>query len=94
MDSKGFEKLRREIRELRKSGGIKSAVLQSLAKRIGRKRHPRGKEPTWVFENPTGRNPLSIPNHPGDLNKFTAKAILDVLEEDLDYLEESVSDDD
>lgn len=34
--------------------------------------------------------PLSIPNHPGDLSRFTAKSILDTLEEDLDAIQESL----
>jgi hypothetical protein len=31
--------------------------------------------------------PLSIPSHPGDLNRFTVRAILDRLEADIDAID-------
>ena len=52
--------------------------------------HPRGKEPTWISTVLAHARPLSIPSHPGDLNRFTAKAILDQLESDIDALEEII----
>jgi len=41
----------------------------------------RGKEPTYVNDDFPHLTPLSIPSHPGALNKFTAKDILDDLDE-------------
>jgi len=86
-----IRKLRSEIETLRRRGGVKSAELESLAQRLGRTRAKRGKEPTWVNEELPEMRPLSIPNHPGDLNRFTAKSILDHLEADLDRYEEILS---
>lgn len=88
MNSKKLARQRQKIEGLRQRGGVRGRELEDLAKALGRKRHPRGKEPTWVSEELPGRPPLSIPGHPGDLNKHTARAILDQLEEDLDELEE------
>ncbi len=87
MNPKKLTRRRQEIGSLRQRGGVKGRELESLAKALGRKLHPRGKEPTWVSEELPERPRLSIPGHPGDLNRHTAKAILDQLEEDLDELE-------
>jgi hypothetical protein len=83
-----IRKLRSEIETLRRKGGVKSGELESLARRLGRRRAKRGKEPTWINKELPERRPLSIPNHPGDLSRFTAGAILDQLEADLDRFEE------
>ena len=83
-----IRKLRSEIEALRGRRGIKSAELESLARRLGRRRAKRGKEPAWVSEKFPSSSPVSIPNHPGDLNRFTAGSILDQLEADLDRYEE------
>jgi hypothetical protein len=66
--------------------------LEAVAGAVGRVRDPRGKEPTWVSEELPSRPPLSIPGHPRDLNKFTARSILDQLEEDVDELESKYAD--
>jgi hypothetical protein len=92
MDSRKLRKLRRQLDSLRQRGGIKSRELEDLAKAMGRRRHPRGKEPTWVSDLVPNSRPLSIPNHPGDLNRITAGRILDRLEEDLYQLEERYGD--
>lgn len=55
---------------------------------MGRKLFGRGKEPTYVSEILKDKNPLSIPNHPGALSKYTAGSILDQLEADLETLKE------
>jgi hypothetical protein len=86
-----IRKLRSEIEALRKRRGVKSAELESLAQRLGRTRAKRGKEPTWVNEELPETRPLSIPNHLGDLNRFTVRSILDHLEADLDRYEELLS---
>lgn len=83
-----IRKLRSEIEALRNKRGVKSSELESLAQRVGRRRAKRGKEPTWVNEELPERRPVSIPNHPGDLSRFTAKAILDQLEADLEGYED------
>ncbi len=69
-------------------GSAKSRELASLAQSIGRSRHKRGKEPTFVMN---GRPPLTIPHH-RRISKYTVANILDQLEEDLDYLEEMADD--
>lgn len=86
MNRNKLKKLRLEIDKLRGRGGIKSRELEALAEALGRKCHPRGSEPTWISEV-TGFRPISIPNHPTDLNKFTARNILDQLEADIDKIE-------
>ena len=78
-------RLRKEIEKLRRIGGVRSAELRRLARQVGRKPHPRGKEPTWVNERFPRARPLSIPGH-RELNRFTTRAILDRLEEDLDLI--------
>lgn len=88
MDLKQIQKLRTQIETLRRRGGVKSTELEALAQRLGRRRAKRGKEPTWVSEGLPKRRPVSIPGHPGDLNRFTAGGILDQLEADLDVYEE------
>lgn len=89
MDKKKLGKLRQQVQDLRLKRGIRSRELETLASKVGRKRHPRGKEPTWVMEDPTLRRPpLSIPNHPGDLKARTAESILDALEDDINALAE------
>ncbi len=90
MDRKSIERLRWKLEELRGRGGVRPAELEQMARALGRKRHPRGKEPTWISTVLAHARPLSIPSHPGDLNRFTAKAILDQLEWDIDALEEII----
>lgn len=91
MDLKKIRKLRTRIENLRRQGGIRAAELQSLAKRLGRRKANRGKEPTWVSEDFLDSRPVSIPDHPGSLNRFTAGGILDQLEGDLERHEELLS---
>jgi hypothetical protein len=88
VDLKKIQKYRSQIEGLRGRGGIKSTELESLAKRLGRRRANRGKEPTWVSDAFPASRPVSIPSHPGGLNRFTAGGILDQLETDLDRYEE------
>ncbi|HEY7213801.1 MAG TPA: hypothetical protein VIC28_04185 [Thermoanaerobaculia bacterium] len=83
-----IRKLRSEIEALRNKGWVKTAELEALARRLGRRRAKRGKEPTWISDELPDRRPVSIPSHPGDVNRFTARSILDQLEGDLDRYEE------
>jgi hypothetical protein len=79
-----LKKIKRELDELRRGGGQKSArYLEQLAIRLGRKKHPKGKEPTYFNEILPDLSPLSIPGHGGDLKPGTAKSILDQLDEDV-----------
>lgn len=91
MNEKKLGKLRQQVQDLRRKHGkgIRSRELEALASKVGRERHPRGKEPNWVMVDATLRRPpLSIPNHPGDLKPATAKSILDVLDDDIHALAE------
>ena len=91
---------RRKLRQLRKRldalrtrlGNIASWELESLAKALGRKLAPRGKEPTFISAVLPQSRPLSIPHHSTTLKKGTASNIVDQLEKDIDDLEESLPD--
>ena len=47
MTRKKLEKLKRELSELRGRPAIKSKELEQFAKKVGRRRSSRGKEPTY-----------------------------------------------
>jgi hypothetical protein len=90
MNKKKLRRLKRRLATLRQRiGNIKSSELQRLAQALGRYHDTsRGKEPTFVSQLLHHSRPISIPNHPGSLKKFTAGNILDKLEEDIVALEE------
>ena len=79
MDSKKLDKFRRQLEAFRKQGGLSSKPLVKLAKALGCKIDPRGKEPTYVNEQLPGLLPVSIPNRK-DLAPGTKANILDSLE--------------
>lgn len=85
-------KLRREKRKLERlrqhPANIRAQELINLAEALGRERSNRGKEPTFISLLLPDSNPISIPNHPGSLSRFTAGNILDALEQDIFNLEE------
>ena len=87
MNRNKLRRLRQQLEALRQRGGVKARELKNLATALGRKRHKRGSEPTWVSDIFPDSRPVSIPDHPGDLNKHTARGILDQLEGDLERLE-------
>ena len=92
MDKQKLSRLRKRIQALRsRLGNIRSRELRSLATALGRKRNNRGKEPTFVSELLPQTRPITIPEHPRALKKGTAGSILDRLEEDIDLLEEQLS---
>ncbi len=62
-----------------------------MAKSLGRKPSQRGKEPTFINPHLPRSRPISIPNHPGALARFTAEGIIDQLDEDLFALEEQLN---
>ncbi len=84
-------RLRSKLEGLRRKGSVKSSEIESLARALGRVKHKRGSEPTWVNPSDPALRPISIPHHSRDLNKFTARAILDQLERDVELLEHAVS---
>lgn len=92
MDQAKLKRILAELERLRERGckGVKSRELENLATSLGRQQHKRGKEPTWVHET-LDRMPISIPNHGGkDLNRFTARNIINSLEADVEAWEERI----
>jgi hypothetical protein len=91
MDRKSLAKLRRDLQALRHSQP-KSAHLQRLARRLGRRKEDRGKHPIYASEAFPHLRPLSIPDHKGrDLPPGTKNSILNQLEEDLDAWDTALS---
>jgi hypothetical protein len=92
MNRKKLNKLWREMASLRRSPQ-KAVDVENFARRLGRKKVQRGKEPTW--ESELGElSVLSIPHHGGrDLAPGTKNSILDQLEDDLLAWEERLEDD-
>lgn len=89
MNKVKLRRLKKKLEKLRtRPANIKPEELINLAEALGRERSNRGKEPTYISALLPYRTPLSIPNHPGSLNKFTAGSILDTLEQDIFDLEE------
>jgi hypothetical protein len=83
MTRRKLDKLKRELLQLRRSPQ-KAAALERFAKRLGRKRVKRGKEPMWESSEFDELYALSIPHHAGrDLAIGTKNSILDQLENDL-----------
>lgn len=93
MDQKLVDRLRRELEQLRsRKYNLKSSDLTRFAGKVGRKRDTsRGKEPTYVSTVSPGARPLSIPGH-RKINPYTADAIMDSFEADLDRWEELLED--
>jgi|SRR5882724_3086786 len=94
MTRKKLQRLKRRLAMLRQRlANIRSTELQSFARALGRVRDTsRGKEPTFVSLLLPNSRPLSIPDHPGSLKRFTAGNILDTLEQDIFALEDMLAD--
>lgn len=98
MNRRKLEKIRQELLGLAANrSDIKSDVLISIAKRLGREKSKRGKEPTYVrAEDPRLFPPLSIPDHSRPLKRNTAANIVDSLLSDIDtwqvYLSDQLTD--
>ncbi len=90
MNRRKLIKLKKKLSDFRNRGGIKSRELESFAKSLGRYRDDRGKEPTWVNAQFPTLRPLSISHHSTDLNKYTARGMLDQLQEDVEKWEEEL----
>ena len=94
MHRRKLDKLKRELAQLRRSPQ-KARALQSLAKRLGRKKVKRGKEPMWESTEFGDLFVLSIPDHGGrDLPPGTKNSILDQLEGDILRWDEKFDDED
>jgi len=89
MTKKKIAKLRRELTSLRAGKhNLKPKDLIRFAGKVSRKRDTsRGKEPTYISLQFPELRPLSIPGHP-TINSYTAVAIIDSLEADLDRWED------
>ncbi|MBF0551070.1 MAG: hypothetical protein HQK60_11095 [Deltaproteobacteria bacterium] len=89
MDKQKLHKITKKLAALRsKPNNIRSIELQRLAKSLGRRLFDRGHEPNYLSDLLPSRRPISIPNHPGPMARFTAENILDQLEQDIFDLEE------
>jgi hypothetical protein len=85
MDINKLRKIQQTLNSYRGRGGIKPAELEHIAKELGRERSNRGSEPTFINLQFPSLHPLSIPHHGArDLNKYTAKNILDQLQHYID----------
>jgi hypothetical protein len=93
MTKQKLKRLRRQLEALRaRPANIRADELQRLVAALGRDREKKRRgEPMWISSLLPSSRPLSIPNHPGRLKRYTAGSILDQLEEDLDTLEEMLS---
>ncbi len=84
MKENKLKKIEQNIRSLRnRSGNLRASELEAIAKRLGRERSKRGKEPTYVSLDFPDLRPVSIPSHSTGLKRFTAESILDQLDEDV-----------
>jgi hypothetical protein len=91
MDKAKLTRAKKKLARLRSHiANIRSQELISLAESLGRELYKRGKEPNYVSTIMPKKRPISIPNHPGSLNKFTAGSILDDLEQDIFNIEEKL----
>ena len=92
MDEKKLAKIQREIDSARaRVGNLRHRDLAKIAKMLGRVRSKdRTNEPTYVSNLLLDANVITIPDHSRGVNKFTAKNILNQLEEDALKLEEKL----
>jgi hypothetical protein len=92
-----LKKIKQELRQtLRSPQGRKPDELVSFAKRLGREKDSRGKEPTYVRERePALGSPLSIPRHGSkELKPCTTKNIITTLLDDADKWEQFLNSED
>jgi hypothetical protein len=83
MTRQKLDKLKRELSQMRRSPQ-RAADLESLARRLGRKRSNRGKHPMWENQEFPELYALSIPAHGSkDLPPGTRNSILNQLEDDV-----------
>jgi len=83
-------KIKKKLSSLRlRSNNIRPKELSNFAKSLDRKLSNRGHEPTYTSSLLPKSRPISIPNHPGALAKYTAENILDQFEMDIFEIENS-----
>ena len=93
MNKKKLKKIKKAIDDLRlKPNNIRSKELRRIAKSLGRRLFDRGHEPNFLSDLLPRSRPISIPNHPGAMARYTAENILDQLEQDIFDLEEILED--
>lgn len=91
MNREKLRRIKKAIAQLRNNvANIRPYELEHLASSLGREKHKRGKEPTWISDQLSGARPVSIPGHSGSLNRFTAGNIVDQLEQDVFMFEEEL----
>jgi hypothetical protein len=85
MHSKRLDKIELELAGLRDAPrGRKPGEFERLARKLGRYKVNRGKEPTYASPTvPNLGSPLSIPHHP-TLKTGTALNIVNILQNDVD----------
>lgn len=89
MDRKKLRRIKQTLKNLRsRPNNIRSKELRNFAKQLGRRRFNRGHEPNFLSDLLPKSRPISIPDHPGSMARFTAENILDQLEQDIFELEE------
>jgi len=92
MDKQKLRKLKTQLAKLRnRSAAIRSTELISFARQLGRERRTqRTGEPAFISTLLPYSRPISIPDHPGTLKRFTAENILDAFERDIFAFEEEL----
>jgi len=95
MNPRKLARLWQTLNRMRKSPQPARELI-GLARKLGRIKFNRGKEPTWISVPFPHLRPVSIPHHKGDMSPGTRNSILDSLEYDLTEHEEKLdqSDDD
>jgi hypothetical protein len=89
MNKKKLQKIKKQIKKLRSSpNNIRSDKLIHLARSLERRLFNRGSEPNYVSDILPKSRPISIPNHPGAMKRYTAENILDSLEQDVFEIEQ------
>lgn len=90
-ERKRLRRARSKLEALKNTpSNIRPKQLKNLAKSLGRIPYPRGKGPTFINPRLPRSKPLTIPNHPGALPRYTAESILEQIEGDLFALEEKL----
>ena len=92
MDKKKLRKISQRIDQLRaRSASVRSSELKGIARQLGRRlRKQQTGEPPYVSTLLPNSRPISIPDHPGAMNKFVVGDILDDFEDDIFALEQQL----
>ncbi len=92
MTKSKLRRLKQQLERLRaRPANIRSAELKTFARQLGRTLRPQQTgEPPYVSQLLPYSRPISIPDHPGSMNRYTAGNILDSFEADIFALEEQL----